>query len=145
SISLNGTNKGNFTYDANGNLIASDGPDGRTITFDNFDRPIKVVMGTTATEFRYAPDGSRHLQHTTTSADSKTVYYFDKDYELVNWASRPDEEKTYVGPATVAYQSGSTRDIRYLLLDRLGSVEAVTTASGMEYAADGHSFDAFGK
>jgi RHS repeat-associated protein len=135
-----------FTYDANGNLTGSTGVDARTVTFDNLDRPIQIVKGTTITIFRYAPDGGRYVQRTTSDASPypKTVFYVDKLFERVVW-NGVTEEKTYVGPETVIYRNGTIRDIRYLSLDRLGSVEAVTTSSAAEYVVDQHSFDAFGK
>ena len=145
SISMAGFPKASFQYDQNGNLVHSDGPDGRNITFDDYDRPTKVVMGSVTTIFRYAPDGSRYLQQTTTSTGTKTVYYVGKEYQRVDWSSRPTEEQVYIGPSVVVYQSGSTRDVRYLHLDRLGSVESVTTSLAAEAIADAHSFDAFGK
>ena len=61
SISMAGLPKASFQYDPNGNLVHSDGPDGRNITFDDYDRPTKVVMGGVTTIFGYAPDGSRYL------------------------------------------------------------------------------------
>jgi hypothetical protein len=102
-------------------------------------------MGGVTTLFRYAPDGSRYLQQTTTATGTKTVYYVGKEYQRVDWSSRPTEEQVYIGPSVVVYQSGSTRDVRYLHLDRLGSVESVTTSLAAEAIVDAHSFDAFGK
>jgi RHS repeat-associated protein len=143
-VSLAGADKASFLYDANGNLISGDG---RTITFDDFDRPVKVAMGSVTTIFRYAPDGSRYLQQTTTASGSiKTVYYMGKYYERVDWSDgKQTEEHTYIGPSIAVYQSGSKHDVRYMHLDRLGSVEAVTSSTGTEMPYDGHSFDAFGK
>jgi hypothetical protein len=110
SISMAGFPKASFQYDLNGNLTYSDGPDGRNITFDDYDRPTKVVMGGVTTLFRYAPDGSRYLQQTTTATGTRTVYYVGKEYQRVDWSSRPTEEQVYIGPSVVVYQSGSTRD-----------------------------------
>jgi RHS repeat-associated protein len=147
AVSLGGVTKATFSYDPNGNL--TDG-DGRHIDFDDFDRPVKITMGSVTTFFRYAPDGSRYLQQTTTSSSStavtKTVYYVGKYYERVDWSDgKTTEEHTYIGPSIAVYQSGSKRDVRYMHLDRLGSVEAVTNALGAEVTGDAHSFDAFGK
>jgi hypothetical protein len=128
AVSLAGVNKATFLYDANGNLISGDG---RTITFDDFDRPVKVVMGSVTTIFRYAPDGSRYLQQTTTASGSiKTVYYMGKYYERVDWSDgKQTEEHTYIGPSIAVYQSGAKHDVRYLHLDRLGSVGDIDTCS----------------
>jgi RHS repeat-associated protein len=147
AVSLGGVTKATFTYDANGNL--TDG-DGRHIDFDDFDRPVKITMGSVTTFFRYAPDGSRYLQQTTTSSSTmpvtKTIYYVGKYYERVDWSDgKTTEEHTYIGPSIAIYQSGSKRDVRYMHLDRLGSVEAVTNTLGAEVTGDAHSFDAFGR
>jgi len=143
SVSKGGVNK-TFTYDPNGNLFAGDG---RTITFDNLDRPIRVTLNGVTTDFRYAPDGSRYLQRTTgipSSPSSKIVYYVDKGYERIEWPAAT-EEKTYIGPSVVIYRNGAARDIRYLHLDRLGSTDTVTNGGGFEYLPDAHGYDAFGK
>lgn len=55
------------------------------------------------------------------------------------------EEKTYVGTNVVIYSGGGLRDVRYLHLDQLGSVDAVTDMNGHELVGDAHGFDAFGK
>jgi hypothetical protein len=114
---------------------------GRHIDFDDFDRPVKITMGSVTTYFRYAPDGSRYLQQTTTSSGSaavtKTVYYLGKYYERVDWSDgKTTEEHTYIGPSIAVYQTGFKRDVRYLHLDRLGSVEAVTNTLGAEVTGD---------
>jgi hypothetical protein len=118
-----------FTYDENGNLTHGDG---RDVTFDSLDRPITVTMGGVTTQFRYAPDGARYLRRTTGILTgpyaTKTVYYVDKDYERVAWSSSVVEEKTYIGTSVVIERSGTTQDVRYLHLDRLGSTDAVTNS-----------------
>jgi hypothetical protein len=104
-------------------------------------------MGSVTTIFRYAPDGDRYLQQLKTASGSiKTVYYMGKYYERVDWSDgKQTEEHTYIGPSIAVYQSGAKHDVRYMHLDRLGSVEAVTSSSGAEMPYDAHSFDAFGK
>ncbi len=136
-----------FTYDENGNLTHGDG---RDVTFDSLDRPITVTMGSVTTQFRYAPDGSRYLQRTTglpaAPYPTKTVYYVAKDYERIDWSSTTYEEKTYIGPSVAIYnRNRSSREIRYLHVDRLGSTDSITNAGAFEVGTDGHGFDAFGK
>jgi RHS repeat-associated protein len=136
-----------FAYDPNGNLTSSTGVDARGVTFDNLDRPITITKGSVNTIFRYAPDGARYLQATSKSGTNpypKTVYYVDKLFEREIW-NASTEERVYLGPSTVIHRLNASRDVRYLNLDRLGSVEAVTTATAAEYTVDQHSFDAFGK
>ncbi len=147
AVSQGGAIKATFTYDANGNMFAGDG---RTVEFDALDRPITVTLGGVTTKFRYAPDGSRYLQRTTGIQSppypSKTVYYVDKDYERIDWTSVVYEEKTYIGPSVAIYnRSGTSHDVRYLHVDRLGSTDSVTNAGAFELTADAHGFDAFGK
>ncbi len=133
-----------YTYDSNGNLVQGDG---RTITFDRNDRPVRVAMGAVTTEFYYSPDGSRYAQHETGSADgARTVFYVDKDYELVAWDGGAIEERSYVGPSVVIYRRDSKpAEVRYRHGDRLNSLDAVTDDAGNEIATDLHGYDAFGK
>ncbi len=133
-----------YTYDSNGNLVRGDG---RTITFDRNDQPVRVTMGAVTTEFYYSPDGSRYAQHETGSADgARTVFYVDKDYELVAWDGGAIEERSYVGSSVVIYRRDSKpAEVRYRHGDRLNSLDAVTDAAGNEIATDLHGYDAFGK
>jgi RHS repeat-associated protein len=133
-----------FSYDLNGNMTSGDG---RTVAFDYLDRPVTISMNGVTTQFRYAPDGARYLQYTSGIAASpypKTVYYVDKSYERVDWSSAVSEEKTYIGSSVVVYKQGGTRDVRYLHMDRLGSLDVVTSSAGAELPSDSHGFDAFG-
>jgi RHS repeat-associated protein len=148
-----------YTYDLNGNMTAGDG---RTVDVDLMDRPTRVCSGTqctanpqlgTFTDFAYAPDGARYRQKIWASpgpVDSKygakTVYYVDKDYELVVWADQQTEERTYVGGSVVLYRAGGgARQDRYQHLDRLGSVDAVTDGNAQKVMLDLHGYDPFGK
>jgi RHS repeat-associated protein len=140
-----------YTYDMNGNMT-SDGQ--RNVTYDDQDRPVQITLGNVTTIFRYTPDGDRYLQRTINTFDASanhTVYYVDKVYERIDHDTAPSEETTYCGKSTVIEQRSTltapffTRDVRYLHLDRLGSTEAVTAASGAEVFTDGHGYDAFGK
>src|SRR5712671_1036672 len=128
-------------YDAGGNLLCGGG---RRVYFDDQDRPVSVTLGAVTTIFRYTPDGDRYLQRTTTSTGtSRTIYYVDKLYERVDWDQKPSEERTYVGASVVVeQQDASQRQVQYLHLDRLGSTDTVSDASGNE--REGHGFDAFG-
>ena len=140
---LSVASKGSYTYDRNGNML-SDGS--RTVGYDGLDRPVTITLGGVTTTFAYAPDGERYLQRTVTpDGNSRSIYYVDKLYERVDWDRKPSEERTYVGPSVVVeQQDGSARQVRYLHLDRLGSVDAVTGDGGAEVLTDAHGFDAFG-
>jgi RHS repeat-associated protein len=147
-----------YLYDLNGNLESGDG---RTIGYDELDRPVTIVSGGTTSEFKYGPSGARYRQEITGTPGAgfgpKTVYYVDKEYELTVWdpgssASGTMEERTFVGSSVVVLTSQSptnvkTRTVRYQHADRLGSVEAVTedTVAALELTAGAHSFDPWGK
>jgi RHS repeat-associated protein len=140
-----------YTYGMNGNM-KSDGQ--RNVTYDDQDRPVQITLGNVVTSFRYTPDGDRYLQRTIDTSNGSvnhTVYYVDKLYERIDHDTAPSEETTYCGKSAVIEQRSTltapffTRDVHYIHLDRLGSTEAVTDASGTELFTDGHGYDAFGK
>jgi len=129
-----------YAYDANGNMISGDG---RTQSFDNVDRPISVNMTGVAinTYFGYAPDGTRYAQ----SGPAGTEYYVDKLYEYIVKANGITEELTHVSDQVEVVRTGSTRNVKYRHLDRLGSLEAATTDTATEDLGYSHGYDAFGK
>jgi RHS repeat-associated protein len=144
TVTESGVTTAPFSYDLNGNMLSGDG---RTATFDYLDRPVVIAKGSVTTQFKYAPDGARYLQYTSgigASPYPKAVYYVDKSYERIDWSSAVTEEKTYVGPSVMVYKQGTSRDVRYLHMDRLGSLDAVTSSAGAELPGDSHGFDAFG-
>ncbi len=140
SVSNNGTVKTTFGYDANGNMTQGDG---RTIAFDNLDRPTQVVDGTYTTQFRYAPDGDRYVQ-SAKSTDTINEYYLGKTYERIEGGALPID-RTYVSGPVMIVREGPVREVRYRHLDRLGSLDAVTDAGAHEDVGDAHGYDAFGK
>jgi hypothetical protein len=129
-----------YSYDPNGNMVAGDG---RTVAFDNLDRPTTVTLAGTGptTYFGYAPDGSRYAQ----SGPAGTEYYVDKLYEYIIRSTGTTEERTHISDSVEVVRSSGTRSTRYRNLDRLGSLEAATTDSGSEDPAYSHGYDAFGK
>ena len=141
SVSNNGTAKASFKYDLNGNLI--DG-DGRNISFDSLDRPVQVSMGGYTTQFRYAPDGERYVQSAKSSTGVTNEYYFAKLYERLE-SPTSLLERTYVSDPVTIVRTGASREVLYRHLDRLGSLDAVTTERALEDPGDAHGYDAFGK
>jgi RHS repeat-associated protein len=140
TVSNNGTVKTTFSYDANGNLIQGDG---RTIVFDNLDRPRQVVDATYATQFRCAPDGDRYVQ-SAKSTDTINEYYLGKTYERSEGGELPID-RTYVSGPVMIVREGPVREVRYRHLDRLGSLDAITDTAALEDVADAHGYDASGK
>src|SRR5262249_22000816 len=106
-----------------------------------------ITMGGVTTQFSYAPDGQRYLQYTSgvgASPYPKAVFYVDKSYERIDWSSASTEEKTYIGSSVTVYKQTTTRDVRYLHMDRLGSLDVTSNSAGVELPGDSHGFDAFG-
>lgn len=148
-----------FHYDGNGNMSSASGTGARTVDFDAENRAVRMCTSATGactasygtqTEFAYAPDGSRYREKVTGgdgTVGPRTVYSADKAYEFVAWSDQ-EEERFYLGPnvmvQTKRTQLGTSRAVKYLHLDRLGSVEAVTTDGGVEVSADSHGYDAWG-
>ena len=67
-----GTTTVSYSYDANGNNVAS--TDGRTIAYTAFDKPTSIVKGSHTTAFAYAPDRAR-FKRTDTDAQGTTTLY----------------------------------------------------------------------
>ncbi len=146
TVMKNGFAKAPFVYDANGSMTSGDG---RSIHYDNLDHPDQVVLGSTTTTFRYAPDGSRYVQSSWDSVALATTneYYVDKMFEHLEQigGSAGPEDRTYVSAAVQIRMKNNIRSVRYLHLDRLGSLDSVTTDTGVEDPTDAHGYDAFGK
>ncbi len=150
-----------FTYDANGNLVsgsafdASGKPiaaDTRTLEFDGLNRMVRVTSNGTQTQFAYGPDGGRFRETNGAKPGygQRTIYSIDKDFELTVWADGLVEERSYLNGSAVVLsrQQGAgakTREVRYLHLDRLGSLDATTSDTPGAMVTEGHGFDPFGR
>jgi len=121
-----------FSYDDNGNLLAGDG---RTITYDAFDKPVTIEERGITTTFAYGPSGDLYKQ-----TDGPRVVYYVGAYEREILAGST-RTRDYVGSAVILHREGR-REVRYLHRDRLGSVEEVTDEYGGPVESQG--FDAFG-
>jgi len=117
-----------YCYDAAGNLTSDNA--GFSARYDATQRPLQVTRSANTTIFDYRPDGERFRQ-----TGSVTRHYFpgvERDAAT---------ERTTIGSVLITHQGGQ-RLIRTLLLDRLGSVEAVVDGTSI---LETRSFDAFGK
>ena len=117
-----------YCYDAAGNLTSDNA--GFVARYDATQRPLQITRSANTTLFDYRPDGERFRQ-----TGSVTRHYFpgvERDAAT---------ERTTIGATLITHQGGQ-RLIRTLLLDRLGSVEAVADGTGL---LETRSFDAFGK
>lgn len=122
-----------YCYDANGNLISDSA--GLAMAYDHANLPVKTSRGSATIHFAYGPDGMRTRQW---GAGGTRIY-------VSGFEDLPDsgETKVYVGDYAVITKTATTRRVRYLLKDRLGSVDAVGDEAGNLVETRG--YDAFGK
>ena len=129
-----------FFYDANGNLKSGDG---KTLTYNAFNKPIAVTAGGITASFFYGSDLSRYKQ---TKSTGETVFYIDKLMEIVTSGGSTDY-RHYISDAAIVTKTGSLSDsspsVRFLHRDRLGSLATITDEHGQE--AEARGFDPFGK
>lgn len=123
-----------FRYDGNGNLMAGDG---RQITYTFFNKPETITERGFTTRFFYDPDHDRYRQETS----SRVTHYVEGLFEAIDTPTA-DEQKAYVGSNAIVTRTSSSRDVKWLHGDRLGSIETVTDATGQ--VVESHGFGPFG-
>ena len=124
-----------FLYDGNGNMIAGDG---RSIAYTVFNKPETISEGAVTTHFFYGPNHARYHQ----DVGSKTTRYAGGGlFEEIQDAAGT-EQKAFVGANMVITTGPNGREVHWLHLDQLGSVETVTDTSGQ--VVEAHGYDAFG-
>lgn len=136
-----------YQYDKNGNMT---GGAGRTITYTSFGQPRSVSQGgSTLTFASYAADRSRVAQ-TTPSGYLIYVnprYDVDVHYEMeIENGAAKHSHYLYGGSGLIGVhtrKSNGEEDVNYFLKDHLGSVEVVTTRTGV--CKQRFAYDAFGK
>lgn len=131
----------NFTYDNNGNLVAITDPSVPfAAVYDNNNLPTYTKRGAAITRLMYGADDQRSRQW---GADGFHVYLDRFEDILAAGSSAPVESRAYFGDYAIFSRAanGSTT-VEYLLTDRLGSVDAVASASGT--ISEKRGYDAFG-
>ncbi|MGH6870027.1 MAG: FG-GAP-like repeat-containing protein [Rhizomicrobium sp.] len=134
---VNGVVNPTFAYDKNGNMVSGAG---RSATYTSFNMVEQVVQGTTAVGLAYDPDHARAQQ----SAPEGTTLYFN-DTGLGAMAERfqgPTGSpvwRNYIlsdnGIVAERTTQGAHVNVRYFVLDHLGSTVAMT--DGNQYLPDG--------
>ncbi len=129
-----------FGYDANGNLTTGDG---KTLTYNAFNKPTSITAGGITSGFFYGSDLSRYKQ---TKSNGETILYLDKLMEIVTVGSTTDY-RHYISDVAILTKTGALNDpspsISFLHRDRLGSLATITDEMGLNAQARG--FDPFGK
>ncbi len=139
-----------YEYDNNGNMKSGDG---RTITYNEFNKPTSIKKGVIESQFSYGADLMRYKQvkEGLPGGVTETTYYIDKMLEKVetkvNLTTTKTVYKHYIGDVAIQTKtvtgSSSEWDIRFTHRDRLGSV--ITLTDDLGNVTEHRSYDAFGK
>ncbi|MEM7010982.1 MAG: RHS repeat-associated core domain-containing protein, partial [Verrucomicrobiota bacterium] len=121
-----------YRYDSYGNMTQRGN---QSIAYDVFNKPIKIEN----TQFFYGPDHARFKQ---VNGSITTYYVNGGQYEEVRWGSNTVKKST-VGDYYFRTTKNNVVTERYLHRDHLGSVEAISSASGS--FINRLSFDVWGK
>lgn len=107
-----------FTYDANGNMLSGAG---RTIEWDPFNRPRTIATTASTSSLAYDGGGQRRVR----IVDGVVTHYPAPGYEVTGGVAIRTVE---IAGRTIAQRTAGTW--RWLHTDRLGSVRAITDATG---------------
>ncbi len=116
-----------FTYDANGNMINSNG---KTITYNSFNKPTKIQTSNKAVMFFY--DGSEN-RYKKVSSD-EIVHYLGKTYEKNIYSNGITVDKYFIYAegklVSIFTKRDNQYDINFLYYDNLGSIDTITNSIG---------------
>ncbi len=124
-----------YGYDASGNQVCDSS--GSQMAYDPYNQPTSIDKNGAMALFDYSSDGQRYRQTGTVGE----VIYIDKMYERHNQT----KHQYYVGEYAVVTDEGAGLEISYLHGDRLGSMIAISDASGNINVDEQRGFDPFGK
>jgi RHS repeat-associated protein len=134
----------NYNYDANGNMLSGDG---RTMTYNEFNKPLTITKGGVTSSFSYGANLLRYKQiKTGLSGGTQTSYYVDKLLEVEKQGNRTTYRHYFDGVAVLHKEvvaAATTWTMGFNLKDRLGSV--VTLADENGDVLEHRSYDPFGK
>ncbi|MDC3982187.1 RHS repeat-associated core domain-containing protein [Polyangium jinanense] len=132
---------GGYGYDAVGNQVTR--PGGMTVSYTHFDLPRAITQGADTTTFGYDGDQKRIRKTTPTE---ETLYFGDLYERVTAMGSAATEHRYYVHSpervVAVVTRGGAEPGTRYLHVDHLGSIDAITSAAGVE---ERRSYDPFGQ
>ncbi|HEV2817649.1 MAG TPA: RHS repeat-associated core domain-containing protein [Allosphingosinicella sp.] len=118
-----------FGYDANGNLTATPGPNGQTITY-TYDVENRLVSASTGAQLAYDPLGRLYQVSVTGGA---TRFLYDGDALVAEYDSAGMMTRRYIhwdgaDVPIVSYNDATLTSPRYLHADHQGSIVATSTA-----------------
>ncbi|MGK3969348.1 RHS repeat domain-containing protein [Sorangium sp. So ce118] len=139
---VTGAGTGSFAYDAVGNQTARSG--GTTVRYTPFDLPERITQGASTMTFGYDGDQQR-IRKTT---PEKEKLYFGDLYERVTEAASGTVEHRYhvhspERVVAIVTRGGPDDGTRYVHVDHLGSVDALTDEDGD--VSERRSYDPFGQ
>ncbi|XXT49991.1 RHS repeat-associated core domain-containing protein [Sorangium sp. So ce542] len=136
------TGAGSFAYDAVGNQIAR--PGGTTVRYTPFDLPERITQGASTITFGYDGDQQRVRK---TTPEKETLYFGDLYERVTDRASGAVEHRYHVHSpervVAIVTRGGSDGGTRYVHVDHLGSVDALTDENGD--VIERRSYDPFGQ
>jgi RHS repeat-associated protein len=141
---ISGGISANFTYDANGNRISSNGG---TISYTSFNLPTTLRQGNNQVSYVYGPDHDRYKRTVQANNVTTTTLMIGSLYEKETvGALTTNNYYIPAGGRIVAIQKARSDGVissLYLLRDHLGSIDTVTDTTGKVVERD--SYDAWGK
>ncbi|WP_437734434.1 RHS repeat-associated core domain-containing protein [Sorangium sp. So ce1335] len=139
---VTGADTGSFAYDAVGNQIAR--PGGTTVRYTPFDLPERITQGAATTTFGYDGDQQRIRK---TTPEKETLYFGDLYERVTDRASGTAEHRYHVHSpervVAIVTRGGSDDGTRYVHVDHLGSIDALTDEDGD--VIERRSYDPFGQ
>ncbi|WP_438016236.1 RHS repeat-associated core domain-containing protein [Sorangium sp. So ce315] len=139
---VTGAGTDGFAYDAVGNQIAR--PGGTTVRYTPFDLPERITQGAATITFGYDGDQQRIRK---TTPEKETLYFGDLYERVTDRASGTVEHRYHVHSpervVAIVTRGGSDGGTRYVHVDHLGSVDALTDEDGD--VIERRSYDPFGQ
>ncbi|WP_437738772.1 RHS repeat-associated core domain-containing protein [Sorangium sp. So ce1335] len=139
---VTGAGTDSFSYDAVGNQIARAG--GTTVRYTPFDLPEHIAQGTSTVTFAYDGDQQRIRK---TTPEQETLYFGDLYERVSEAASGTVAHRYYVHSpervVAIVTRGGPDDGTRYVHVDHLGSVDALTDEDGD--VIERRSYDPFGQ
>ncbi|WP_437992585.1 hypothetical protein [Sorangium sp. So ce145] len=139
---VTGAGTDTFAHDAVGNQTAR--PGGTTVRYTPFDLPEQITQGASTITFGYDGDQQRIRK---TTAEKETLYFGDLYERVTDAASGAVEQRYHVHSpervVAIVTRGGSDDGTRYVHVDHLGSIDALTDEDGA--VIERRSYDPFGQ
>ncbi|CAN97847.1 hypothetical carbohydrate-binding protein, Rhs family [Sorangium cellulosum So ce56] len=139
---ITGAGTDTFAHDAVGNQTAR--PGGTTVRYTPFDLPERITQGASTITFGYDGDQQRIRK---TTPEKETLYFGDLYERVTDAASGAVEHRYHVHSpervVAIVTRGGSAGGTRYVHVDHLGSIDALTDEDGD--VIERRSYDPFGQ